>query len=218
MKLFVFGSCFRMPAVVLFQIYFNFIFYLSHVVVVVVVLQGNWESWQARLWKETQCESLTATSTKLRRRRKSYMTSSGRETQPSWQVTINELDWTEYFMLSFLLLSGQVLAKCIWSGRKPVCKNPRAWFLAECSWPATSFPLSDLVAFFHRWPWSYYAKPAWIWFGSGWLSGFNQTDPVQKQAGVCKSHLACFWPMLPSWSGSDANRIWHVYWVRSQGS
>ena len=29
---------------------------------------------------------------------------------------------------------------------------------------------------------------------------------------VCKNHPARFWPMLPRWSGSDANRIRHVYW------
>ena len=29
---------------------------------------------------------------------------------------------------------------------------------------------------------------------------------------VCKNHPARFWPMLPSRSGSDANRMRHVYW------
>ena len=32
--------------------------------------------------------------------------------------------------------------------------------LAECKWPTTSFPFSDSVVFFHRWPRSYCAKPA----------------------------------------------------------
>ena len=32
--------------------------------------------------------------------------------------------------------------------------------LAQHNWPATRFPLSDLVAFFHRWPRSFCAKPA----------------------------------------------------------
>ena len=36
------------------------------------------------------------------------------------------------------------------SRSKPVVKNYRARFLAECNQPATSFPLSDSVAFFHR--------------------------------------------------------------------
>ena len=40
----------------------------------------------------------------------------------------------------------------------------------------------------------------------------SQTDPVRKQANVQKSS-ARFWPMLPSRSGPDANRIRHVYWV-----
>ena len=34
--------------------------------------------------------------------------------------------------------------------------------LAECKRPTTSFPLSDSVVFFHRWPRSYCAKPAQI--------------------------------------------------------
>ena len=51
--------------------------------------------------------------------------------------------------------NGQVLAKRIWSGSKQVFTNHLAWFLAECSWPATSLPPSDLVVFFHRRPGSY---------------------------------------------------------------
>ena len=56
----------------------------------------------------------------------------------------------------------QVLAKRILFGSKPVCKNHWAWFLAflglkTCCLrvgiqPSTSFPLSDLVAFFHKCP------------------------------------------------------------------
>ena len=41
--------------------------------------------------------------------------------------------------------------------------------LAERNQPATTFPLSDSVAFFHRRPGSYCAKPARILFGSGCL-------------------------------------------------
>ena len=48
---------------------------------------------------------------------------------------------------------GQVLAKCIWSGSKLVCKNRRAQFWRNATSP---------VPFFHRWPRSYCAKPAWI--------------------------------------------------------
>ena len=55
-----------------------------------------------------------------------------------------------------------------------------------------------------------------IWF---WLtvSGFGQMDPVWKQASFCccKSHLACFWPVLLSQSRLDANQIRHVYWAGS---
>ena len=59
----------------------------------------------------------------------------------------------------------------------------------------------------------YKTSPDLIWF---WLtvSGFCQTDPVRKQAGAQESSSgACLWPTLPSRSGSDANRIRHVYWV-----
>ena len=45
------------------------------------------------------------------------------------------------------------------------------------------------------------------------VSGFGQTDPVRKQSGVQdQNHPTRFWPMLPSRSGPDANRIRHVYW------
>ena len=61
--------------------------------------------------------------------------------------------------------------------------------LAERKRPATSFPLSDSVVFFHRQPFS-------------WL----------HKAGVCKNHWARFWPMLPCWFRLDADQIQHVYW------
>ena len=47
---------------------------------------------------------------------------------------------------------GQGLAKHIWSGSKPGYRNHRAGFLAGRNRPATSFPLSDPVPFFHRRP------------------------------------------------------------------
>ena len=46
----------------------------------------------------------------------------------------------------------RVLAKHIWSGSKPVCRNHLARFLAGRNRPATSFPLSDSLPFFHRRP------------------------------------------------------------------
>ena len=76
--------------------------------------------------------------------------------------------------------------------------------LAESNWPATSFPLSDLAAFFHRRPRSYCAKPAWLT-----VSGFCQTNRLE----VSWCARICFWPRLPSWSRSDVNWIQHVYWV-----
>ena len=47
---------------------------------------------------------------------------------------------------------GQALTKRILCGSKPVHRNHRARFLAGCNQPATSFPLSDLIPFFHRRP------------------------------------------------------------------
>ena len=93
-----------------------------------------------------------------------------------------------------------------------VCKNHWAQLtavLVECNWPATSFPLSDLVVFLHGWPRLYYAKPPWIQVGSGWLSGFGQTDPVRKQAGVQES-LGLLLATALIQSGSDANQIQHI--------
>ena len=46
----------------------------------------------------------------------------------------------------------RVWAKRIWSGSKLVCRNHLARFLAGRNRPATSFPLSDSVPFFHRRP------------------------------------------------------------------
>ena len=97
---------------------------------------------------------------------------------------------------------GQVLGKHIWSRSKPVCKNHRAQVLAEHNWPTTGFPLSDLLAFFNRWPGTYCAK----------LPGSNLVlaDCVMffakriRSGGkpVCKNHRARFW-----------DQIQHVYWV-----
>ena len=43
---------------------------------------------------------------------------------------------------------------------------------------------------------------------------FWTTEPVPKQTGVQESSSrAHLWPTLPSRSGSDANRIRHVYWA-----
>ena len=47
---------------------------------------------------------------------------------------------------------GQVWVKHIWHRNKPLCKNHWAWFLAERNQFTTSFPLSDLAAFFYRQP------------------------------------------------------------------
>ena len=69
-----------------------------------------------------------------------------------------------------------------------MCTNHRARFLAGRNRPATSFPLSDSVPFFHRRSRIILCKtsPAPIYF---WLtvSAFGQTDLVRKQANVQES-------------------------------
>ena len=101
---------------------------------------------------------------------------------------------------------GQVLDKHL-DWKQAGVQESSSPVLAEHKHLATSFPFSDLVAFLHRWPRSYCAKPARIWFGSGWLSGFGRTNPVRKQAGGQE-----LLGLLPSWSRLDANLILHVYW------
>ena len=79
----------------------------------------------------------------------------------------------------------------------------------ECNRPATSFPLSDSIAFFHWRPGSYCAKPAGTWFGSGWLCQVLAKQIWSGSKSVCKNHLVNFWPKLPSrW-----NWPWLVYWA-----
>ena len=82
--------------------------------------------------------------------------------------------------------------------------------MAECNQPVsvTSFTLSDLVAFFHRWPRSYCAKPAWIQFGSGCVRFLlNRSDPEASQCARRIRHASgqCF--------RADPDQIQHVYWV-----
>ena len=95
--------------------------------------------------------------------------------------------------------------------------RPSFWLGATSKLPVSQ---SDSVAFFDRCPGSYCAKPAWSDLVPA-DSGFGQMGLVQKQACVVQkqacvqeSHL---WPLLLSWSGSDANRIRHVYWGRTVG-
>ena len=78
---------------------------------------------------------------------------------------------------------GQVLAKRIWSGSKLMCKNHRARFLAEHNRPATRFPLlySVLLQTARITLCKTSPDPVWLWLT---VSGFGQTDPVRKRAGV----------------------------------
>ena len=55
-------------------------------------------------------------------------------------------------------------------------------------------------------------KPDWIRFSSGWLCQVLAKRIQSGSKPMRKNHPACFWSVLPSWSGPDANLIWHVYW------
>ena len=98
--------------------------------------------------------------------------------------------------------------------------GPEASWCAGIIWPgfwqeATGrLPVSDLVPFFHRRPRYYCAKPAQIWFSSGWLCQVlaRRIRSGRSKPG-CMSHLARFWPTFPSQSGPDANPIRHVCWA-----
>ena len=95
----------------------------------------------------------------------------------------------------------------IWMAWSGFGQTHLVWKQASVHWPTTSFSFLDLIAFFHRRPGSYCAKPAQIWFSSGWLSGLGQTDWSRS-----KLVLQEFFPMLPTWSRLDVDRIQHVYW------
>ena len=107
---------------------------------------------------------------------------------------------------------GQGLAKRIWSGSKPVCRNYLARFLAGHNRPATSFPLSVL-------PLSPRIKLCKTSPGSDLVLAdsvrFWQKRIRSGSKPMCKDHPARFWSMLPSRSGPDASRIRHVSWEES---
>ena len=89
---------------------------------------------------------------------------------PIWFCSSKESGLSSYCAKPARIRSGwrgQVLAKRICSESKPVCRDHRARFLAGGNRPATSFPLSDWVAFFNRRPGSCCAKPARIRYCSG---------------------------------------------------
>ena len=74
---------------------------------------------------------------------------------------------------------GQDLAKGIWSGSEPACKNHRARFLAERNQPAASCLLSDCCVLprTSRTILLDKTSPDLIWFGLT-ASGFGQMDPT----------------------------------------
>ena len=80
---------------------------------------------------------------------------------------------------------GQVLAKRIWSRCKPVCRNHWARFLPERNRPATSFPLSDSVAFF----------------------GLDHTARNQPGSDSVLAYCVRFWPNGSGPEGSRCERI-----------
>ena len=93
---------------------------------------------------------------------------------------------------------GQGLAKHIWSGSKPVCRNHLARFLAGRNRPATSFPTFRLGSVLPQTsrttlcktsPGSCLVLADCVWF---WPNG-SGTDPVRKQAGVLRIIRPGFW-------------------------
>ena len=79
--------------------------------------------------------------------------------------------------------------------------------LAERNRPATSFPVSDSVAF--RWPGSSSAKPAWIWFGSGRLCQVFRFWPngSSPEASQCARIIR---PTSHQHFQANLDRMWNV--------
>ena len=76
----------------------------------------------------------------------------------------------------------------------------------EYNWPATSFPVSDSVAFSHCCPRSYCAKPAWIRFGSGWTSAFGPNGSGLEASWctrIIQPASGQRFRANPDWIGSD---------------
>ena len=105
---------------------------------------------------------------------------------------------------------GQGLAKHTWSGCKLVYRNQQARFLAGTQ-PAryrfhtfrrSSTDVSDNIV--QHQPGSD--------FSSGRLCRVLAKRIRSGSKPMCKNHPARLWPMRPSRSGPDANRIRHVYW------
>ena len=80
---------------------------------------------------------------------------------------------------------GQILAKRIWSGSKPVCKNHRARFWQNAT---DQFPTFRLGCVFPQTAWIVLCKTSEDTIGF-WLtvSGFGRTDLARKQTGVQES-------------------------------
>ena len=80
--------------------------------------------------------------------------------------------------------SGPVASQC--------AKNHPGPILAEKNWPATSFPLSDSVAFFRRWSESYWSKLVQIRCDSGCLRQVLAKPIWSGGKPVRKKHRAHF--------------------------
>ena len=97
---------------------------------------------------------------------------------------------------------GQGLAKCVWSGSKPVCRNHQAQCLAGCHQPAASFPTLRLGCVLPR--------TAWILLSNIVLAGCvrfwpNRSGPEASWCGgiIQPTSGPCF--------GADPDWILHVY-------
>ena len=100
------------------------------------------------------------------------------------------------------------LGKRIWSGSKPVCKSHRAWLWQNATDP---LPVSHFQDQYRR---SSTDGPDHIEENQAG-SDLVLADCVRfwpNVSGPETSRCASFWPMLPSQSGLDMNRIRHIYW------
>ena len=111
----------------------------------------------------------------------------------------------------------------IWMAWSAFCQTHLVWKQAgaqESPGPVSSntqpiryqFPTFRLGSVLPQTSWIIYCtKPAQIRFSSGRLCQVVAKRIRSGSNPMCKNHLACVWPMLPSQSGPDANQIRHVY-------
>ena len=109
----------------------------------------------------------------------------------------------------------------LFSQRRPrrelVCKNDRAQFWQNAT---RLLPVSHLysIVFCHNWPRSYYAKPAWIQFGFGWLCLIwaKQIQPGSKTVCIIGPTSGPRWIGSSMFTGSKAECQQSALWLACQ--